>query len=90
MQSIASLMSIGSAYSPDVGNLDDFDDEVDINRSNTAIKISELASQFDFLSQDKNDSSSNTEIQEIKGKKLLKFYFLGINYYFYLGSLCLF
>lgn len=76
MQSIASLMSIGSAYSPDVGNLDDFDDEVDINRSNTAIKISELASQFDdFLSQDKNGSSSNTEKQEIKGKKLLKFYF---------------
>ncbi|GFQ67717.1 EH domain-binding protein 1 [Trichonephila clavata] len=65
MQSIASLMSIGSVTSPDVGNLEDFDDEISLNKSETAAKISELASQFDFLTQD-TEKSINSNIKELK------------------------
>ncbi|GFU42959.1 EH domain-binding protein 1 [Nephila pilipes] len=71
MQSIASLMSIGSVTSPDVGNMDDFDDEISVNKSETAIKISELASQFDFLTQDK-EKSTNSDIIFEKIEKLNK------------------
>ncbi|KAG8189684.1 hypothetical protein JTE90_022498 [Oedothorax gibbosus] len=80
MQSIASLMSMDSSvYSHDVGNLDDFDDEIDTNRYNTAIKISELASQFDFLSQDKIETSLSTDRPEIKSEDHSKFETSDIN-----------
>lgn len=75
MQSIASLMSIGSVTSPDVGNLDDFDDEISVNKSETASKISELASQFDFLTHNTEKSINSdlnfekTEEMNIQGNK---------------------
>ncbi|GBM61772.1 EH domain-binding protein 1 [Araneus ventricosus] len=65
MLSIASLMSMESVTAPDVGNLDDFDDDISVNKSETAVKISELASQFNFLAQgvDDLDSSKTVEVQ---------------------------
>ncbi|GFY01304.1 EH domain-binding protein 1 [Trichonephila clavipes] len=69
MQSIASLMSIGSVTSPDVGNLEDFDDEISLNKSETAAKISELASQFDFFTQD-TEKSINSNITELQIEEL--------------------
>ncbi|GIY25590.1 EH domain-binding protein 1, partial [Caerostris extrusa] len=67
MLSIASLMSIGSVTSPDVGNLDDFDDEINLNKSQTAAKISELASQFNFLTMDSVDSTNfNSKTEDVQ------------------------
>ncbi|XP_013379087.1 EH domain-binding protein 1-like isoform X2 [Lingula anatina] len=49
MQSIASLMSIGR---PDIGNIDDFDDEQD---EANASKFSELAAKLDSLNDEEDD-----------------------------------
>lgn len=51
MQSIASLMSIGSITASDVGNLDDFEDECENDKHETTSKISEIASQLGLLAK---------------------------------------
>ncbi|XP_054708504.1 EH domain-binding protein 1-like [Uloborus diversus] len=52
MQSLASLMSV-SSITPDVGNLDDFEDESEIftSEAGTKAQISELASQLGLLAK---------------------------------------
>ncbi|KFM78905.1 EH domain-binding protein 1, partial [Stegodyphus mimosarum] len=73
MQSIASLMSIGSVSVPDVGNLDDFEEEKELDKSQTIAKISELASQLGQLAKgfevvpDDRDTTGVAECQPEEG-----------------------
>ncbi|XP_022245844.1 EH domain-binding protein 1-like isoform X2 [Limulus polyphemus] len=60
LQSIASLMSM-QPPDQDIGNLDDFEDETELNREDTATTISELASQFGLLvASHESSGKSNT------------------------------
>lgn len=67
MQSIASLMSIGSITTTDVGNLDDFEDEYDLDKSETTSKISEITSQLGLLAK---SATLDTVSSSIIGKCL--------------------
>lgn len=67
MQSIASLMSIGSVSTSDVGNLDDFEDEYESDKSETTSKISEIASQLGLLA--KSATLDTISSNEIDGKQ---------------------
>ncbi|XP_013785662.1 EH domain-binding protein 1-like [Limulus polyphemus] len=58
LQSIASLMSM-QPPDHDVGNLDDFEDESELSREDTATTISELASQFGLLVSGHDSSEEN-------------------------------
>lgn len=66
MQSIASLMSFGSVSGSDVGNLDDFDDDCESDKSETTHKISEIASQLGLLAKSATlDTINSSEIGKL-------------------------
>lgn len=64
MQSIASLMSINTLSDHDIGNLDDFDDESEAEKSNMSAEISQIASQFGLLAS--GQSLTNTVDHSLK------------------------
>ncbi|XP_076314033.1 EH domain-binding protein 1-like isoform X2 [Tachypleus tridentatus] len=65
LQSIASLMSM-QPPDHDVGNLDDFEDESEMSREDTAATISELASQFGLLVSGHDSSEENNTTSQSK------------------------
>ncbi|XP_067120023.1 EH domain-binding protein 1 isoform X3 [Centruroides vittatus] len=72
MQSIASLISIQLPLDQDIGNLDDFDDEPELNRAETTAKISDLAAKFGLLAtgQDENQVVENSKQKDVQQKSL--------------------
>ena len=61
MQSVASLMSLGR---PDIGNVDDFDEEeepeiTDLERRESLAKITQLANQFGILDTSNGNGSED-------------------------------
>lgn len=74
MQSIASLISIQLPLDQDIGNLDDFDDEPELNRAETTAKISDLAAKFGLLAsgQDENQFLTNSKQKGDNECKLLE------------------
>lgn len=76
MQSIASLMSFGSVSGSDVGNLEDFDDECESEKSETTHKISEIASQLGFLAKSATlDTINSSEIGKVLSFHITEFYY---------------
>lgn len=67
MQSLASLMSLQQPTT-DIGNLADFDDESPggtLNRKQTSLKISELASSFGIFDDSQTEKSSTNGLHRL-------------------------